>query len=235
MRHTIFTLLGAIALMGCGSTGTGGGDTDDEDVIAPEFPSDVGQEPAAVSSYPPGPYGIGKGSIVANYKFMGFPNAMKDSTVMKELQLAEFYNPTGDGLYEEGSLMEVGTPKPKALLIDIASVWCGPCNYEADVILPVEYAKYKPLGGEFFLTLADGSSQGKPATSKSLLNWTSKYDVDYPSSIDPSYKLEVLFKEPAYPQNMIIDTRTMKIVHVIPGAPDEAFWAIFDKVLAGTI
>lgn len=238
MRHAIFGLLGVFALVGCNISGTGGGDTDPDgdgdDVKVPAFPEGTGQEKQAQAAYPAGPYGIGKGSVVANYKFIGFPNSLKDNVAMKEIQLAEFYNPTGDGVYAEGSVMEVGAPKPKALLIDVASVWCGPCNYEADQVLPVEYAKYKPEGGEFLLQLADGATPGKAATSKSLFNWDKKYEVDYPSAIDPTYKLGALFEADAFPANMIIDTRTMKIVEVISGVPDAAFWKKFEKVLAGT-
>src|SRR5262245_29653334 len=134
MRHSIFALLGAIALLGCGAKGTGGGETDpggDEGQIAPPFPEGSGQEAANAKPYPDGPYGIGKGSIIANYKFVGYANAMLVKDALQQIELAEFYNPTGDGVYEEGSVMEIGSPKPKALLIDVASVWCGPCNDEA--------------------------------------------------------------------------------------------------------
>jgi hypothetical protein len=245
MRNSIFALLGAtvgaIALMGCGNIkGTGGGDKGDnggDGTVAPAFPEGTGQQAQGSLKYVEGPYGIGKGSVVANYKFVGYANAMKVSDALQELTLAEFYNPTGDGVYEEGSKMEIGAPKPKALLIDVASVWCGPCNYEAGNILPGLYAKYHPQGGEFLLQLADGPTPGKAATSKSLYNWTQKYDVNYPSTIDPTYKLGALFDAEAYPANMIIDTRTMKIVEVIAGAPEEGgpFWKTYEKVLAGTL
>jgi hypothetical protein len=232
MRQTIFALVGAIALVGCGSTGNGGG----EDQLAPAFPDGTGQAGHSELTYPGGPYGVGKGSIIANYKFVGYANAMKVSDALQPLQLAEFYNPTGAGVYEAGSVMEVGAAKPKALLIDVASVWCGPCNYEADQVLPGLHQKYKPQGGEFLLQLADGGTPGKAATPKNLFNWTQKYDVDYPATIDPTYKLSALFDQDAFPTNMIINTTTMEIVEVIAGAPEEgsSFWKIYEKVLAGT-
>lgn len=237
MRNIIFALIGAIALIGCGSTGNGGGDDDDSPDVAPSFPEGSGQDAHGTLAYPPGPYGVGKQSVVANYKFVGYANAMKVSDSLQPIELAEFYNPTGDGVYEAGSVLEIGAAKPKALLIDVASVWCGPCNYEADEVLPGLYVKYKPQGGEFLLQLADGATPGKAATSKSLFNWTKKYKVDYPSTIDPTYKLGALFEADAFPANMIIDTRTMKIVEVISGAPEPgtSFWKTYEKVLAGTL
>lgn len=241
MRISIFALLGAIALMGCGAKGTGGGDNSgdnggDDGQLAPAFPEGTGQQAASTKPYPEGPYGVGKGTVIANYKFVGYANALKVNNALQQVELAAFYNPTGDGKFEEGTVFEVGAAKPKALLIDVASVWCGPCNYEAGNVLPALYKKYKPMGGEFLGQLADGATPGIAATTKSLYNWTTKYKVDYPDVIDPTYKLGALFAADAFPQNFIIDTRTMKIVEIIAGAPEAggSFWKTYEKVLAGT-
>ena len=237
MRQTIFALLGAMALIGCnGTSGSGGGDSGDG-TLAPAFPEGTGQQAHGAKAYPAGPYGIGKGSVIANYKFIGYANAMKINNALQEIELADFYNPTGDGKYEEGTVFEVGAAKPKVILIDVASVWCGPCNYEAANVLPGLYEKYKPLGGEFILNLADGATPGKAATQKNLYNWTTKYDVNYPSVIDPTYKLSALFDQDAFPTNMIVDTKTMTIVTVIAGAPEpgSSFWKTYEKVIAGTL
>ena len=117
---------------------------------------------------------------------------------MKTIQLADFYNPTGDEIAEDAPC-RAGTPKPKALLIVVSAVWCSPCNYEADVTLPALYAKYQPNGGEFFLVLADGPTPGIPAESKNLYLWDKKYALDYPSALDPSSKLAALFEADAFP------------------------------------
>lgn len=231
MRNTIFALLGVIALVGCGTT------NEPEPEIAPAFPEGTGQQPHNAKAYPAGPYGVGKGSIVENYKFVGYVNSVVDNVNLREIEMAEFYNPTGDGVFEEGSVFPVGTPKPKALLIPVTAVWCGPCNYEAEAVLPELYLKYKPMGGEFFANLADGATPGKAATQKSLFNWANKYDVDYPIVIDPAYKLGALFEADAFPANMIIDPRTMKIVEVISGVAEEGgpFWQTYEKVLNGQL
>ena len=238
MRHFVFALtgiiVGTLALAGC----TGTSDTEDgSGSVAPAFPEGTGQQPAGAKAYPEGPYGVSKGSIIANYKFVGYANSLLANQLLQPIELADFYNPTKDGKYEAGSVMGEGNAKPKALEIDIASVWCGPCNYEAASVLPGIYSKYKPLGGEILLQLADGSQVGKAATTKSLFNWTTKYDVNYPATIDPTYKLSALFDQDAFPQNMIIDTSTMRIVEVIAGAPEagSSFWKTYEKVLAGTL
>jgi hypothetical protein len=234
MRNTVFALLGvtagAIALVGCSNK-------EPVDEIAPAFTDGQGQQAHNSKPYPEGPYGIGKGSVITNYKFIGYVNSVSDSTTLVEIQMAEFYNPDGNGVFEEGSVFPVGTPKPKALLIPVASVWCGPCNYEAESVLPGLYKEYKPQGGEFFAQIADGPTPGKAATQKSLYNWANKYDVDYPIAIDPTYQLGALFEADAFPANMIIDPRTMKIVEVISGVAEEGgpFWTTYQKVMKGEI
>jgi hypothetical protein len=245
MRHAIFALLGATALLalaGCdGTTGNGGGGGDggsgSAQDLAPEFPAGSGQQANPTKAYPPGPYGVGKGSIIENYKFLGYPNSQVVNNALAEIELAEFYNPTGDQKYGEGSVFPADAAKPKVILIDIASVWCGPCNFEAGNTLPPLHAKYAPQGGEFLLNLADGPKPGIPATSKALYNWTTKYKVDYPAVIDPTYKLNPLFQSDAFPTNIIIRTKDMKIMQVIAGAPDpgSSFWQTYEKIMNGQL
>lgn len=237
-HYVAFGLIAVFSVTGCSSADDVDASVDGQDQDAlpkPSFPEGTGQLPRDEVAYPSGPFGIGKGSIIANYEFRGFV----DSTVFNEdtqvIQLADFYNPTGTDVYPEGSPYGAGTPKPTALLIDVSSSWCGPCQHEADVVLPPKYAEYRPQGGEFLLQLADGPTPGKAATEKNLVSWTTKYDVNYPAAFDPSYKLSALFDADAFPANMIINTRTMEIVAVISGAPDDAFWSKYEKVMNGAL
>lgn len=218
----------------------GGGDESNTGSDAPPFPEGQGQDPAQGVEYAPGPYGIEVGSVIANYKFVGYPSPDTDKKTPLEIQLADFYNPTGDGVYPEGSPMGAGNAKPKALMISVASVWCGPCNYESDSVLPGEYAHYNPMGVEFLLNLADGPDVGIPAKLTHLKSWTTQYDTKWPAVIDPSYKLAALFTQDAYPANFIVDTKTMKILSAIAGVPIDAngnplpeFYDPLDDLLAG--
>jgi hypothetical protein len=219
------------------SGGSGGG------YEAPDFPEGQGQAPIHEEAYPAGPYGVGIGSVMPNLQFVGVQNTTDQSQkAFHFIQLADFYNPTGNDTYPEGSPYGAGNAKPTVLLIDVASVWCGPCNYEAQNILPAKYKTYAPRGGEFLLQLADGPTPGIPATTTNLLNWAKKYKVEHPASIDPANKLEPYWDADAYPENFIIDTKTMKIVRRLAGAPIEslngmvdpdgvAFWKTFEKYL----
>lgn len=241
MRAFGLSILG-IGILALGATGCGSDDgpsgssagKDGEVVEAPEFQGG-GQAAQAKLEYPAGPYGIDKQSIIENYKFVGYANSMVSIDALQPIELAEFYNPTGDATFGPGSVFGEGNPKPKGLVINVGSVWCPPCNQEAATVLPGEYAHYKPLGGEILFQLADGPTPGTPAKLMHLSSWVKKYQVNYPAVLDPSYRLNELFAENAYPANLMVRTSDMRIVEVVAGIPQAGFWSKFDQLLAGTL
>ena len=234
----VFAIGATALLVGCGNDDPGGDDgnrdpSGDEDLV---FVPGQGQVVAPRLAYPEGPKGFDVGSVIENFRWVGHVNFRDHGDgPLQLIQLADFYNPTGTDVFGPNQAFPEGSPKPKALLLDVASVWCGPCKTEAKSILPGLYELYKPQGGEFLLQLADGPTGGEPATVKNLYNWSKLYKTNYPSVLDPAYKLGALFEAEAYPQNFIIDTRTMTIVEIFPGAPEPggAFWKKFEKTLAG--
>jgi hypothetical protein len=224
---TAFVLGGVwVGSAGCASPTT---NTDTDTSAPPPFTDMTGQATTQLPAYPPLPYGLGIGSVVENFEFTGFLTPQTGISSTELVRMSDFYNPHGkdpsyqpaegeadDRLFPQGTAKE-GQLKPTALLINVGSVWCGPCNHEAEEDLPPKYIRYAPCGGEFLLQLADGPTPGKTATEKNLTNWIKKYHVDYPSVIDPAYQLQPLFQAVAYPQNILIDTTTMKIVKVFAG------------------
>ena len=215
----------------------------------PAFEPGELQQRTELAAYPPGPYGIGKGSIIPNLSFIGFPNplqtAAKEDT--KVINLGDFYNPHGrdaayvpasaeedDRIFPKGSLYGEGKGKPTVLAIDVASVWCSPCKAEAQCVLPVLQHRYEACGGGFLLQLQDGPVYGKPATPTNLYTWTVKtYKESFPAVIDPQGRLiDTVATAAAFPQNILIDTTTMQIVEVIAGVPDSAYWKKYEKLLA---
>ncbi|MEP7122542.1 MAG: hypothetical protein ABJE95_16590 [Byssovorax sp.] len=237
--HTTRILIGlgaalSMSALGCNEDGTNGSDS----------PPPDNQPVVMTLGYPAGPYNVQPGDVIADFAFLGVPNPAKGAT-LGPIKLSDFYNPHADDpsympanasvddrLYPAGSPYGPGTKKPRALAVNIGAVWCGPCNFEAKTELPSHYAKYHPLGGEFLFQLADGATQGTAATQKDLASWTKKYKVDYPSTIDADKQLTAFFDANAYPANMIIDLRTMRIVAVVAGVPDEAYWGKFEATIA---
>jgi hypothetical protein len=193
-----------------------------DDHLAPPFPAGQGQVKTTLP-YPPGPYGVSAGQVITNFEFQGFyaPQANSDAGSVRSIKLSDFYNESGKDVFSDGSPYGAGSPKPKALLIDIGAVWCSPCQFEAKSVLPAEYSKYHEQGAEFLFDLADGPQSGVSATPSELTNWVRKFKTVYPSGIDPQRELGSAFKADAYPVNILIDTRTMKIVNIVAGVPDE--------------
>ncbi|APR85185.1 Hypothetical protein A7982_10534 [Minicystis rosea] len=229
-------LLGVLAV-GCNDPAN---DLDEDGLHRPD-PLPI---PTAAATYPDGPFDVSKGAVVPNYNFPGFVNAKVDSATMQTIALGDFYNPHGDDpsyepaspekddrLFPEGSPYGAGNKKPLVLVIAIGSVWCGPCNEEAKNLLPTLYAKYKPCGGEILYQLVEGASPGIEATQQNLKTWTKVYKVDYPISIDPGRQLSALYPTASFPDAAVIDTRTMRMIEVIQGVPDDAFWAVYESRL----
>jgi hypothetical protein len=209
-----------------------GGCSQEEAAPVPGFVDSTGEAKSAEAAYPAGPYGVGLKSVVPNFAFVGYQNAAAGTSGMDLIQLSDFYNPHAhdpsytpaagepdDRIFPATShYLLAGKAKPTVLLLDVASVWCEPCNEEAHIMLPPLHALYSPCGGEFMLDLHDSDTPGDSATIKNLQNWTKTYKVNYPSVIDPEYRLDELFEQSAFPNNTIIDTTTMEVVQIIAGA-----------------
>jgi thiol-disulfide isomerase/thioredoxin len=192
---------------------------------APAFTKGSGQAPVEQPTtnkvaYPDGPYGVGKGSVIAPYEFYGFhnPQLAADPNNLEKISLAMFYNPTGTDTYPADSPYRPGEPKPKALLIDVSAFWCPPCQQESKTELPTVYPQLQPRGMEFLLEL-NQDLKGGPAQPSDLVKWTAQYKTHWPSVIDPTSKLGPIYESDAFPGNFLIDTKTMTIVVALAGAP----------------
>lgn len=194
------------------------------------IPEDGG---ASAQDYPAGPYGINVGSIIENFAFTGYvdPSNAVGPDHRVALSLADFYNPTGEGTHPAGAAFAEGEPLPKALMINVSAVWCGPCQNEAANVLPDEYDRFAPRGAEILLNLADGAEPGVAATFSDLDNWVTTFPVEYPSVVDPTYQMGALFDSSSFPANIIVDTRDMSIVTVIAGVPEQTFWKKLEELL----
>lgn len=229
-------LVVAGAVAGCNEDP--GADNGEGDYLPDPLPAST----AAVPEYPAPPYDLAPGGIIRDYEFPGFPNAAKDRENLTTIRFADFYNPNADDpapfdppnddrLFPPGSPYGEGTPKPRALVVAIGSVWCGPCNQEAKSLLPVHRTKYKPCGGEIFYLLVESNAPGTEATKKDLQTWSKKYKVDYPIALDASRQLSQLYSSNTFPASAIIDTRTMEVVETLSGPPEEGFWVGFEDLL----
>jgi hypothetical protein len=184
-------------------------------------------------TYPAGPYGVTRGTVIQDYAFEGFPSPAAPRDALVPMRLGDFYNPTGDGVFPEGSPHGAGKPKPRAIGIVVGAVWCAPCQQEARSVLPKKHDILAPIGGEIFFVLADTSQPGVPASQQDLVRWTQTFDTDFPAALDPAYALGAVIKTDSFPANILIDTRDMTIVDVVSGVPPESYWTGFEALARG--
>lgn len=219
-------VIASLALMACTSTSG--------DPVKP-LPEEGGggDGGGAEVDYPEGPFGTVAGATIPNYVFPGYarPAEGLGEGARVDLTMADFYNPTGDAVFEEGSPYGAGTPKPTALMLNVSALWCGPCKEEAKDVLPGEYSKLGPKGLEILVVIVDGADQGVLATFDDLELWIGAFGVNYPAGIDPKGQMGAVFDANSFPGNMIIDTSTMRIVEVIAGKPGDSFWVKIDDLL----
>jgi hypothetical protein len=174
---------------------------------------DPGMDSTVNKPYPPGPYGSTVGAVLANAKFMGYPNpkAVNYTGDAQLIEFADFYDPTG-------------TKGVKALMVNASAGWCSVCNSEQWTIADEEVI-YAPKGVKFFEAFFEGGTETDPhpATLTDMQKWASTHTIDWNLALDPGLKLGYLFDTTATPMNMIVDTKTMIIVNLIVGGP-EASW-----------
>jgi len=183
------------------------------------------------------PVGAGQvteGRVIANYEFEGYvdpANRGVGDEVRETLSVCDFYNPTGDGVFDEDSPL-AGEPKPKALMINVSAVWCQPCKLEASEILPEEYEIYGPQGLELLMVLADSDSQGVAATVDDLESWVNAFTVHYIGTVDEGRSFTNQFNSGQFPSNLLVDTTTLTVVRSISGLPGDAFFSQLEQLLA---
>jgi hypothetical protein len=164
--------------------------------------------PAPAAGYGHNPRaGTTAGSIIANYKFLGYPDPLNTAGGLQTISLADYYDPC--------------QKRYKMIHMTVAAVWCNPCN--AETVDMVTYAKQLAAKGIIVLqAIDDGGTEGVPATLMDLNYWISVHynratTLATPPNIsvmlDPDNRnLGAFFNANAIPWNANIDPRTMEVL-----------------------
>lgn len=152
------------------------------------------------------------GNVMKNYKFRGIAHADANTAVdpsaeLTTVSLADYFDPE--------------TRNFKVIHLNVASVWCPPCNAETEQAV-AQAAKIAGLKVAFVQVLADGPVQGTGATVQDLQFWIKKHNPKFPQLLDPDLKnLGQFFDAAAVPWNADLDARTMEILSAGTGAPPD--------------
>lgn len=164
------------------------------------------------------------GQRIRNLVFYGYknvtPTTMTDpSGETQRVSLSEFYDPTGTDF--------------KLIHIIGASNWCGPCNYETELIASRVAAELAPRGVVFLEALIDGPKAGVGATTEILKKWIEgpreddsgrvyTTPLNFTVMLDPDQNaLGSFFRANSVPFNLDIDARSMEILTASQGAPPD--------------
>jgi hypothetical protein len=152
---------------------------------------------------PPGGYGrmarsgTTPGSVIANYKFQGYPNG-NESGGLQTIALADYYDPCGK--------------RSKLLHLSVAGVWCVGCSDETVAIVAGK-ADLASKGVVVIQALSDGPTEGVAATPSDLDYWVAKFMSNFTEMLDPGLmNLGGFFPAETLPWNCDIDPRTMEIL-----------------------
>lgn len=204
---------GSSSTAGTGGTNSGQGGSGTAGTNSEGGQAGSGQAGTSTNTvkYPTTGYGKAIGDVLENKSFTGWRNPKGtnfDTAGTEKISFADFYNPDGD------------PSKPKALLVTTAARWCSACKAEAtESMNNFNYWKDK---GVMFLTLLfeDAANPPNPATGNDLKLWAQAYGIEYHLALDPNLQLGAFFNKDASPFNMIVDTKTMKIVFAQEGVVD---------------
>jgi len=203
VRFVAASLLSALALVGCSSEEPPP-PFDDVDVegrgVNPEglaYPTeDLGARPRK---------GDTPGQRIPNFSFQGYPN----SDVSKGLQvvsMADFHDPSGK--------------RGKVMHLMAAVAWCPHCAASTDQLVAV-LPQLQPRGLVGLQTLMEGY-EGNPISLEELDQWVSTHHTNFTVVFDSGgRRLSTVADVSAVPWNALIDLRSMEVLSVLRGEPDD--------------
>jgi hypothetical protein len=156
--------------------------------------------------YPSTNVGSSVGQVAPNLVFQGYPASNK-SAGLQIYAFADLYDPTAKD--------------HSVLYLSLAATWCSSCVAEAAEITRI-LPTYAPKGVVVVEVVVAGASSGYGPSRAELDGWVDANHTTWTVLADvrgrrTSQGLDLL----GVPSSMLIDTRTMQIIHSSAGAPDD--------------
>ncbi len=183
-----------------GLTGTGTGGVAAES--APDAnPDGVPYPTANIGTNPR--TGKTRGSTIANFKFVGYPDGNVDAG-LQPISLANYFDPEGKNY--------------RIIHIQASGSWCTYCRQETEVVTPM-VATLKEKKVVWLMSLAEGTAVGTPSTKADLDRWVKAFNSPFTHLWDAgNQKLGIFYDSAALPWNAQIDARTMELLTATVGA-----------------
>jgi hypothetical protein len=165
-------------------------------------------------AYPNPPYGVVVTKTLQNFSFHGYLSDSSGARIDGVTSQTDF------SLQDVRSLVQPdGTHLYKYLLLSVGAGWCPPCNQEADDIgLSGTYsgkvAEWKGKNGLVLTVLSQGYDEttGAPPDPTDITTWLTDHSTQNSLALDlPSALVNAGIQTAAFPANLVINLRTMRI------------------------
>jgi hypothetical protein len=204
------------------ATTSGCGNQSDAD-IPPELLQAIAERNDELN-YPEGNTGGAVGDIATNICFPTWDNPLSqqyDADALSARCLSDYYDPEAE--------------HHRLLFVVSSAIWCQACQVEfggSGSLAPLreDIAVRSDRGLRAWSGLFQ-DAQGNPATADDGARWAKAFKVDFPFGVDAEFALGRFAKADAQPLHMLIDTKTMKIVHKATGGNLGLLWEKVDGLL----
>lgn len=157
-------------------------------------------------AYPTKNLGGSVGKVIPNLAMQGYPDSSKAGG-LATVSMADFYDPSA---------------KDHTLLyVSIAATWCASCASETTIMKNVG-ATYRSKGVVMLEVLVAGGTSGYGPAQSDMDGWIDGHATTW--TITADVRGRRMFGQLGFvgvPSSMLIDTRTMEIIHQASGAPDD--------------
>lgn len=152
--------------------------------------------PPLDADYPPGPYGVVAGSVIADLVFAG-----------KSATTAQGYAALPLVPLSLGSLRGGGT---RFIVVESGARWCSNCNSDQPAVRQLEH-DYASKGVVVLDVLIEGGL-GVPATELDISRWAETHQLSGPIAIDAQLVLAPYVA--SYPTYFVLRAATMQIERI---------------------
>ncbi len=106
-------------------------------------------------------------------------------------------------------------------MLDVSSVWCGPCNEAASTSMEVFEAIRARSRASWLITVLVQDEFAGPAGVEDAEEWVEDYDIEYPVVVDDAESLRVDYGVIAFPVFLFINPNG-EVYERIEGKPEDA-------------
>lgn len=194
------------------------------DEIPPELLEAIAQRGGSSNAYPDGPYGNGLGDVAPDVCIRGWhdPGAADyDPGQLERICLSDFWDPEAR--------------EHSHLLVNTSAIWCSACRVEyggsgSRPSLSRHLSERRERGLRMLGALFQDAAF-EPAGEAEVVAWARTYSVDFSFGLDAPFVMGAFADAEVQPFNMVIDTRTMRIVLRVDGDEPATLWPAIDSLL----